>query len=76
MSWRKATSNSEAYTTYTRPVDIKKLAFIHRHLDDAGARKLLELGCGTGAIAMSLVAQNRQIKAFCTGSGACPRSWS
>jgi hypothetical protein len=44
MSWRKATSNSEAYTTYTRPVDIKKLAFIHRHLDDAGARKLLELG--------------------------------
>lgn len=50
-------------TTYTRPVDIKKLAFIHRHLANAGARKVLELGCGTGPIAMSLVAQNYQVKA-------------
>jgi len=54
----------EFYTTYTRPVDFKKLAFIHRNLDEAGARKVLELGCGTGPIAMSLVAENYQVKAI------------
>jgi 2-polyprenyl-3-methyl-5-hydroxy-6-metoxy-1,4-benzoquinol methylase len=60
---RKSTSDPDPYTTYTRPVDIKKLTFIHRHLDGAGARKVLELGCGTGPIAMSLAARNHQIKA-------------
>jgi SAM-dependent methyltransferase len=54
----------ETHTTYTRPVDIKKLAFIHRHLGEAGARKVLELGCGTGPIAMSLVAKDCQVKAI------------
>ncbi|WP_157449972.1 methyltransferase domain-containing protein [Bradyrhizobium sp. ARR65] len=55
--------NIESYTTtYTRPVDIKKLDFIHRHLTEAGVRRVLELGCGTGPIAMSLVAKNWQVK--------------
>jgi 2-polyprenyl-3-methyl-5-hydroxy-6-metoxy-1,4-benzoquinol methylase len=54
----------EICTTYTRPVDIKKLAFIHQHLGEADARKVLELGCGAGPIAMSLVANNYQVKAI------------
>lgn len=41
-------------TAYTRPADIKKVEFIHRHLEACGAKRVLELGCGDGAIAMSL----------------------
>lgn len=53
----------ESYsTTYTLPVDIKKLDFIHRHLSEAPVGKVLELGCGTGPIAMSLVAKQWQVK--------------
>lgn len=46
-------------TTYTRPVDIKKLDFIHWALAGGKAngaiRTVLELGCGEGAIATTLL---------------------
>ena len=42
-------------TNYTRPVDIKKLRFIHRHLQLEKPRRLLEFGCGRGNILMSIV---------------------
>ncbi|QPF90252.1 class I SAM-dependent methyltransferase [Bradyrhizobium commune] len=44
----------EIDTTGTRPVDVKRLTFIHRHLHVAGARKILELGCGPGHILRTL----------------------
>jgi SAM-dependent methyltransferase len=45
---------SEFETNYTRPVDINKLRFIHRHLEADQPRKIIELGCGAGDILMSL----------------------
>lgn len=54
-------------TTYTRPVDLKKLDFIHKYLGEGrrcmGADRVLELGCGTGPIAMSLAAKGYKVKA-------------
>lgn len=48
-------------TTYTRPVDIKKLDFIHEALQQAGVRSALELGCGRGPIATSLAASSYDV---------------
>ena len=42
------------HTNYFRAVDFKKLRFIHRHLGQARAKRVLELGCGRGDILMTL----------------------
>jgi 2-polyprenyl-3-methyl-5-hydroxy-6-metoxy-1,4-benzoquinol methylase len=44
-------------TPYTRPVDMKKLEFLHAELRRAKAQTVLELGCGEGGISRSLVAE-------------------
>jgi 2-polyprenyl-3-methyl-5-hydroxy-6-metoxy-1,4-benzoquinol methylase len=37
-----------------RPVDRKRFGFIHRHLRQAGAQRIVELGCGPGRILRTL----------------------
>src|SRR5262249_5354340 len=39
---------------YTRPVDLKKMAFINRHLAPLRPCSILELGCGHGLISQNL----------------------
>jgi SAM-dependent methyltransferase len=46
---------SEGFETeYTRPVDLKKIAFMDRHLASLRPCSILELGCGHGLILQSL----------------------
>jgi SAM-dependent methyltransferase len=39
---------------YKLPVELKRIAFIRRHLKECGARTILELGCGCGNVMRSL----------------------
>ena len=46
---------------YTRPVDLKRLEFIHRHLSADNVRTILEFGCGSGNILSTLHAYNKVV---------------
>jgi 2-polyprenyl-3-methyl-5-hydroxy-6-metoxy-1,4-benzoquinol methylase len=45
---------SSPQTEYTRPVDLKKMAFINRHLASLRPCSILEFGCGQGLILQNL----------------------